>query len=754
MNQNRDPLMLRDEDRAKRQYPPVPEAPDDDSIDLGALLATLWGGRYVIGACCAAGLLAGAFQVASTPPRFAATGLIQLEDRAMQLALPSAVSVLRESPRISTEREIMRSKLVLSRAVAALNYDWQAGPVLMPVIGQILMRFDLPLPEIPQLEGYARAGTRIALDLLEVPPEWLGRGMDLRKTAEGRYEITLPDGTRMEGKVGETLIDGAVGFSLRVGSLEGPPGRLFRLRHDTELAAVNEMRQRLGISERSTGSGIIEISFTAPSQADALRAVDAIAAAYIAQNIDRSAAEVERSITFIEAQLETAQEQVYLAADALDRFREERQAIDLDFASQGLLNQITAIDAELRRLEVEEERVAERFTPNHPVYRELLRKRERLEARRAELQREAEGLPEVQREVLTLTRELRLAEATYASFRERLQDLRVLRAGTIGDTRVIETAEPAPVRGRQPASRTLLLYGVVMALLGGGIVFLREYLRRTVQGPEQIEEEGLPVFATVNFCPKGSELDRRRDRVTLLAVDSPDDLAVEGLRSLRTSLHFGMLDSPSRSLSVTSAEPYSGKSFTTANLAVVTAQAGQTVCVVDADLRRGRLRRYFQTPRDVIGLTDYLAGDATLDDIVRGTEVPGLWFIPSGRLPPNPSEVLMRGRLAPLVAELDARFQLSIFDCPPVMPVTDPIIVARAVGASIAIIRHDQTNLEEVREMAKAFRAAGRPLAGAVLNGFDPRKTKAGYAYRYRYNYTYRYRYHDNEGKRQRGSVA
>lgn len=722
---------------------PGQDALDDDSIDLGVLLATLWGGRYLIATCMAAGLLVAAFQVASTPPRYAAAGLIQLEDRSMQLALPGTLGSLRESPRISTEREVLRSRLVLGRAVAAMNYDWRADAVLMPGVGQILMRFDLPLPEIEPLSRFARAGTEIELDLLEVPPDWLGRSMELRKAAQNRYTLTLPDERVVEGTVGETLIDDEIGFALRVARLEGPEGRKFRLRQETELAAVNRMRGGIGITERSSGSGIIEISFTAPSEAEALRAVDAIASAYIAQNVDRSAAELERSIGFIEAQLESVEAQVDEAADALDRFREERGAIDLDFATQGLLNQISTIDGELRRLESEEERVTERVTRNHPAYRELVRDRERLEARRAELQREVESLPEVQREALNLTRELRLAEGAYATFRERLQDLRVLRAGAVGDTRIIETAEPAPVRGRQPASRVLFLYGVLAALLGGGIVLLREYLRRTVQGPEQIEAEGLPVFSTVNYTPAADEVHRRRGQVPLLAVVSPGDLAVEGLRSLRTSLHFGMLDSASRSLAVTSAAAYEGKSFTAANLAVVTAQAGQTVCVVDSDLRRGRLRRYFGVPREALGLTDYLAEDATLEEILRPTEVPGLWFIPSGRLPPNPSELLMRGQLAQLVGELDGRLDLSIFDCPPVLPVTDPLIIARAVGACIAVFRHDRTHVEEVRELAKAFRSAGRPLAGAVLNGFDPSKTKAGYAYRYRYNYTYRYRYAD-----------
>jgi tyrosine-protein kinase Etk/Wzc len=227
----------------------------------------------------------------------------------------------------------------------------------------------------------------------------------------------------------------------------------------------------------------------------------------------------------------------------------------------------------------------------------------------------------------------------------------------------------------------------------------------------------------------------------LVAASSPNDVAVEGLRSLRTSLHFGLLDSPTRSITITSAAPDAGKSFTAANLGVVSANAGQRVCVVDADLRRGRLRRYFDVRRDRAGLTEFLSGDATLDEVLIETSIPGLAFIHSGRLPPNPSELLMRPTLRSLVEELDRRFEMSLFDCPPVLAVTDPIIVGRATGATMIIIRHRETQVQEIAAMKKAFSSAGVPLSGAVLNGYDPRRTAYGYAYRYRYNYTYRYRY-------------
>ncbi|MEI2685535.1 MAG: CpsD/CapB family tyrosine-protein kinase [Cypionkella sp.] len=127
-----------------------------------------------------------------------------------------------------------------------------------------------------------------------------------------------------------------------------------------------------------------------------------------------------------------------------------------------------------------------------------------------------------------------------------------------------------------------------------------------------------------------------------------------------------MLDAKTRSLAITSSAPGAGKSFTALNLAAVTAQAGQTVCLVDADLRRGHLRKMFGGHKNAPGLSDYLAGEKTLDEVLNRSEVDGLLYIPSGRYPPNPSELLMRRSLTELVAELNTRFDFTLFDCPPV----------------------------------------------------------------------------------------
>ena len=151
----------------------------------------------------------------------------------------------------------------------------------------------------------------------------------------------------------------------------------------------------------------------------------------------------------------------------------------------------------------------------------------------------------------------------------------------------------------------------------------------------------------------------------------------------------------------------------------------------------------FGGTKNAPGLSEYLTGDKTLDEVLHRSEVDGLLYIPTGRYPPNPSELLMRRSLTDLVAELDQRFDFTLFDCPPVLAVTDPVIIGRAVGGVLAVVRYDVTVLAEIDAMIKSFDSAGLRLMGSILNGYDPRKARAG-GYSYNYNYRYEYKKRDD----------
>ena len=714
----------------------------DDEIDFLQIALTLWRGKALIAIATAIGIAGGAFFVANTNPTFQADALLQLEEKNGALALPSSMSgMLDNDPRSVTEIEILRSRMVLGQAVADQNLDWRVQPQVAPVIGTMLSRYSFPLVDALIPEVFARPGEGIALEHLVVPPRWLNQGIELVALGPDTFRLSLPDGSHLEGQVGERVNVEGAGFSVTIGEMAAPPGRGFTILQLDELSAVNALRGRLSVRERGRSSGILEVRMTGGDRRENVRALDAITRAYLSQNIARSSAEAESSLTFIREQLPQAERKLREVEAALNDFRQQQATVDLTLETQTILSQVTQVEAELSELQRREDDLAQRYTTAHPSYRALLDDRQRLDARLSDLREQVGALPETQRQVLNMTRDVELAQGIYTDLLTRAQEVEVLRASTIGNVRVLDTAAAGAHSIAPRKSRVLGLALILGMIAGIALVLIRDRIRKVVQDSSELERLGLPVFATVNYN-KGADSDgRRKGRLPIMSIEQSADVTVEALRSLRTSLHFGMLDAGTPTLCVTSSHPAAGKSFLAVNLAVVAAQSGQRVCLVDADMRRGQLRRYFDVPRNDAGLAEVIAGDLAAGDAMKNGPVENLFFLSTGRYPPNPSELLMRSEFSRLVEWCGREFDLTIFDTPPTLAVTDPVIVARNTGAAIFVARHDVTPMGEVEASIKTFSSAGLRLSGAVLNGYDPRKARGRYGYGYGYGYGYRYDY-------------
>lgn len=709
---------------------------NDDEIDLGRLALVVWKGKFLVLLCTIIALAIGVFSLANTFPTYQADAILQLEERGGQLALPAALQGLSEdAPESATEIEVIRSRMILGRVVAELNLDWRVEPVLAPLAGTMLARYSLPVPEFGLLAPYARPGEGLELSLLSTRPGWLGAKIQLAVTSSG-YEIDLPDGQRLRGVVGETLSRDSIGFAINIAQINAPVGRRFTIVHISERKAIEALRENLSISERGRGSGILEARYTGQDSAMNVRILNSVLQSYVQQNVSRSSAEAESSLDFINNQLPEAEQAQRQAEAALNAYRQEQVSIDLTFETENVLTQINAIETQLAELQRREDEISQRYTPSHPIYRQLLDERERLNARSEELRGQASRLPETQREILNLTRDLEIAQGIYTELLTRRQEVEVLRASNVGNVRIIDSAA-AGLFKIAPRTSIFLILSLVLGLMAGlAIVLVRNWIRRGVQDASEVEALGLPVFATINYTPKGDSGGKRRGNHEIVALTDPTDLSVEAFRSMRTSLHFGMLDARNNALAVTSPHPAAGKSFASVNFAVVAAQAGQRVCLVDTDLRRGYLRRYFGLAPGK-GLADLLAGDAELDQCMHSCETENLFFVPTGEYPPNPSELLMRETFENFLNVLNEQFDLVVLDCPPILAVTDPLVIAKAAGTTILVVRHDLTVAGEIEASIKAFEAGGQSFNGAILNGFDPKKAKAGYGYSYGYRYSY-----------------
>jgi tyrosine-protein kinase Etk/Wzc len=721
--------------------PTLQDEGDDDEIDLLALIGVLWGGKWTIFAVTFLAVLLGAAYYVISPRGYQATSLVQVEPQSAGFAAATAVQDLfgTQSSPIQGEVAIMGSRYILGQAIDKLNLEWKVAPRTFPIIGKAILAGRLP--DLPGLipTAYGRPGDAITVTALQVPARWNDRPITLTDAGGDRFSLALPDGSTMRGEVGKPVTDPAKGFALLVAGLQGIAGRQYLITHLTRDEVMQSLQKSFSVSENPKGSNMLAATYADSDPGAATAILGAITQAYVAQNIDQSSAEAQKSLKFVQSQLPPAKAAVEKAQQALADYQDKHKTVDLSYETQALLTAQGNLQEQLNQIDLQQASMSTDYTVNHPVYQALLQKKKELKAQIAALQKQMGQLPQAQKAVLDLTSNLNVAQQSYVGMLSKVEELKVLSNGAVGNVRIVDVAQASSIPV-SPRHLVIVLAGLLGLILGSGIVLGRHALRTGLRGAEDIERLGLPVFATIGHSGTPGVKRGTRGTWPILAVKDPDDPAVEAIRSLRTSLHFGMLDARSKAVLLTSAAPAAGKSFIAINLAVTAAQSGQKVCLVDADMRRGCQRHYLGQPRGTAGLAEVLAGEVELDQTLVKGPADGLECLVSGRFPPNPSELLMREEFSRLLDTLNERFDLIIIDAPPTLAVTDPVIISRSVAATIAVARHMETMAGAVQAVQKTFQSAGARLTGAILNDFQAEKARYGHGYGYAYNYRYSYR--------------
>ncbi|GAA5186459.1 polysaccharide biosynthesis tyrosine autokinase [Ferrimonas gelatinilytica] len=713
---------------------------DNDEIDLGQLFGHLLDGWKTIAIITAIFAVFGIAYAVLATPKYQADALIQVEPKSSGIPGLSEVSEMfaAESQSV-TEIELIKSRMVLGQVVDALDLTTQVAPVRLPVIGNFLARRNQE-SRPSQLLGYGLGGESIQVGEFSVPKGLLGKPLDLTVETADRYRLTLDGETLLTGTVGKRAQ--GKGIRLTVTALNAADGTVFKLVKRSRNAAVNDIRADLGISERGSNSGILALSFKGEDP-EAIRAtLDRIADYYLLQNINRMSAQAANSLDFLDQSLPKVKEELEAAEAALNEYQSQVRTVDMSLETEAILKQVVEYEKRLNDLNIKETEIQQLYTKSHPLYQALIKQRQTLESQKQELTGQIEGLPGVQQTLLGLRRDVEVAQTIYVQLLNRAQELSIVEASTVGTVRIIDKAALAPA----PIAPKKALIVVLATLLGGMLsvmlVLVRAMLNRGVETPEELEAAGLSVYATVPKSEYESKLEAEQRKLplkqrlngghALLAVEHPADLTIEALRSLRTSLHFAMLEARNNIIMFSGPAPSVGKSFISANLAAVMAQAGQRVMLIDGDLRRGYMQRVFGLAWDN-GLSDHLAGKVEREDAIHRTVVDNLHFMPRGQVPPNPAELLMLPKFTALMTWASENYDMVIIDTPPILAVTDPGIVGTIAGTSIMVVKHQTTALKEIEYSVKRFAASGVKIKGVILNQQEKSRV-GGYQY-YQYDY-------------------
>ena len=739
----------------KPSKPLSPQQSLDDEIDLRQLFGMLLDGRYIIATAVALAAIIALIYVFLATPIYKANGIIQVEDNAPGVpGLDDMAEIFASESSSATELHVIKSRLVLGRVVDELGLTVSVESNYLPIIGEVMARGTLPyqLSQPPLgLSSYAAGGEKITVAELSLPGYLVNQPLTLVAEGGQNYSLWHDEQLLIQSKVGVLAFSDDGKIEINLSELAANKGAEFTLTKAGRLSAVLKLQRQINVSEKGKDTGIIEISLEGAERQKIVEIVDSVSANYYLQNVQRMAAEAENSLTFLDEQIPRIQKELASSEEALNDYRSERTSVDLSLEAQSALDSLVQIEADISTMSINEADISRRFTPQHPNYISFKRQQRNLLGQRDKLSRKLEALPDTQKKILRLKRDFEVNQAIFLALQNKRQELSILKASTVGNVRILDKAEVMPETVAPKKALIMVLAVLLGGMLGVIIVALKHFLRAGVTDPKVFTDNGLMVHATiphseneeaykqqVQFLKRYKERKKPKEHIkqTLLAADHPADLAIEALRSLRTSLHFSMLDASNHIVMLSSASPGVGKSFVSSNLAAVIAQTGQKVLIIDADMRKGYLHKRFAYSPDQ-GLSDILAGTVKASEAIKSTQIEGLDFISRGNFPTNPSELLMSSQFPEMISELESHYDLILFDTPPILAVTDASIIGSYCGAALMVARFESCSLRQVMAASHRFELNGVDIKGIIFNAVEKKASSYYYDYGY-YNYEYK----------------
>ena len=717
----------------------------DDSIDLKQLFFMLLRQWKIIIACVLVALLLAFLYLRVTSPTYAVNSLVQIEDnKNMSTALLGDVANLMEvkSP-AQTEVELIKSRYVLSKVIENLNLDINVQSLDNNLSNRLFRRTQFNTTHSDsQVVFSSNQGMQLHIKKLDVPASLQNQALTLKFNDNTHYTLSLATGESVKGQVGQPLshlLSGGL-LQLDVNNASNVAGQSFNISKIALQTMVDRINSQLSAAEKGKLTGIVAINYKGTDKVLITDTLNEILNVYVQQNLTRKSAESQNTLAFLDKQLPELKAQLETAENRFNQFREKNETIDVNKESELLLTQ--SVNLENRRIELEQKRaeLGAKYTDDFPLMKQVTDQLAAIANKTKQMEQRLNRLPEVQRQYLQLYRDVQINTELYTSLLNSYQQLKVAKAGQIGNAHVVDAAI-LPLKPVQPKSMMVLLLSVFLGgFVGVLLALLRNMLTSGVKDAESIESQtGLPVYATLAHSSILDKFDTVRSKtLPLLALEDHEDLTLESLRSLRTVLYFAQKSAKNNVVLIAGPAPEIGKSFISANLATILAQTGKVVLLIDADMRRGHMHKYFDA-NPMHGLADLLndSNNIRMADVTQSTVVKGLSFISKGATPSNPSELLLNPAFEAFLHEASEYYDHVIIDSPPILAVTDGIIISKYTGLNLLVARYGKTPVSEIKLCMSRLEHSGQSVQGIVLNDVPQGALQSeGYSYTYKYRST------------------
>lgn len=715
----------------------------EDTIDLKELFFSLIAQWKLIALCVILSVVCALLYLRVTPDTYSVDALVQVEDSkgASAALLGDLSQMIKQKSPAQAEIEILKSRLVLGSVIKDLHLNIQVSSTENTFTHRLLSDTDYKTEYAKKSVLFKDGLKSFDIRQFEIPAYYLDKNLLLDFDKQS-LRLTDPD-------TEEVILTVPLN---QANSVTGPYGlwkvaiftkdqfdSTYNIKKLSLPLAIKSISSDYSVEEKGKLTGILGLSYQGQDQEHITKVLNAILATYSAQNIERRSAESAQTLKFLDEQLPDLKKQLDDAERQFNKFRQQYNTVDVTKESELYLTQSITLDTKKAELEQKQAEMAAKYTAEHPAMREINGQLAAINKQIGELNSTLKQLPDVQRQYLQLYREVEVKTQLYTALLNSYQQLRIAKAGEIGNVRIVDTAIE-PVQPIKPKKLLVLILSVfVGGFIGTLIALLRNMLRTGIKDSGQIENElDLPVYATVPRSPiqeSRIKILKKKKSIPILAVKNSDDIAIESLRSIRTAIHFALANAKNNIIMIAGPSPEVGKSFISTNLATIFAQGDKRVLLIDADMRRGYMHKYFDV--DVKpGLSELLSGQADLQKVLHKTQVTNLDVITRGKSPTNPSEILSSNQFKELLEQLQSQYDHIIIDTPPVLAVTDGIIISQYTGVNLIVARYAKSQMKELELTVNRFEQAGVKVNGFILN--DIQRASAGYGYGYNYAYAYK----------------
>lgn len=715
----------------------------EDTIDLKELFFSLIAQWKLIALCTMLSLVCALLYLRTTPDTYAVNALVQVEENkgASAALLGDLSDMVDQKQPAQAEIEILKSRLVLGSVIQDLNLDLNIQGLQNGFIDRLTKQHLYKTEHYKDTVIFRDNEQSFNVRQFNVPAHFVDQSLILNIDGQN---FSLSDSTTQQ-----ILISGKLNQNNQISSEYGlwniaiysqdQINDSYQIRKLSLPAAMDRLTANYSVAEKGKLTGILGLNYQGQDKAQITRILNEILAAYSKQNIERRSAETAQTLSFLDEQLPELKDKLDSAERAFNSFREQSNTVDVTKESELYLSQSITLEQQKAQLQQRQAELSAKYTNEHPAMQEINAQLGVVTQRISDLEATLKQLPDLQRRYLQLYREVEVSQQLYTGLLNSYQQLRIAKAGEIGNVRIIDQAV-APIKPIAPKKLQILILSLFLgAFLGTLLALLRNMLRSGVKNSDQIETElDLPVYATV---PRSSiqeghfKLLKKKKFLPILAIKNSDDLAVESLRSMRTAIHFALGNAKNNIIMVSGPAPEVGKSFISVNLATILAQSGKCVLLIDGDMRRGYLHQYFKDSNNDIGLSNYLNGQVVeTEKLIQKSEVVNLDFVARGKSPSNPSELLGSEQFVRLMEELSSQYDHVIIDTPPVLAVTDSLIISQYTGVNLVIARYAKTQMKELELTVNRFEQMGVKVNGILLNDVQ-REVGASYGYNYAYSY-------------------